>query len=340
MSLYQRDDSPFWWVRFSPIRGELKPFQKSTETKIKRQAQQYHDKLQGERWEQDKLGVKPKHTWDDAAAKFLEETSYKRTHEWDKSMLRWFQPLLGGKDLIDINRALLDQVKAVRAKGFSTATANRYMALVRTILRKACNEWEWLDRVPKVGMFRDAEGRIRSLSRDEYERLISELPQHLADMVQFSVATGLRQANVTRLQWKQISLERRHLWVSATDHKNGRPHSVPLNQAAMDVLERRQGDHSTHVFTYEGNPIVQVNTKAWRKALQRAGILDFRWHDLRHTFATWHREAGTPTHELQRLGGWKTQSMVERYAHVAPEGLQFAASRLDSYLGTDGCLPT
>ena len=83
---------------------------------------------------------------------------------------------------------------------------------------------------------------------------------------------------------------------------------------------RRQGDHPTHVFTYEGNPISQVNTKAWRNALQRAGIQDFRWHDLRHTFATWHREAGTPTHELQRLGGWRTQSMVERYAHVAPEG--------------------
>ena len=97
MSLYKRDDSPFWWVRFSPIRGEIKPFQKSTGTANKRQAQQYHDKLQGERWEQDKLGVKPKHKWDEAAAKFLEETSHKRTHEWDKSMLRWFQPLLGGE---------------------------------------------------------------------------------------------------------------------------------------------------------------------------------------------------------------------------------------------------
>jgi integrase len=102
-------------------------------------------------------------------------------------------------------------------------------------------------------------------------RLILELPLHLADMAQFSVATGLRQANVTRLQRKQISLERRHFWVSATDHKNGRPHSVPLNQAAMDVLDRRQGYHPTHVFTYEGNPIVQVNTRAWHKALERAG---------------------------------------------------------------------
>ncbi|MDP2816864.1 MAG: tyrosine-type recombinase/integrase [Polaromonas sp.] len=66
--------------------------------------------------------------------------------------------------------------------------------------------------------------------------------------------------------------------------------------------------------------------------MQGAGIEDFRWHDLRNTFATWHREAGTPTHELQRLGGWKTQSMVERYVHVALEGLQFTASRLDSLI--------
>ena len=88
------------------------------------------------------------------------------------------------------------------------------------------------------------------------------------------------------------------------------------HQAAIDVLEKRKGDHPTHVFTYEGNPIVQVSTKAW------------------------HREAGTPTHELQRLGGWKTQSMVERYAHVAPEGLQFAASRLDSFMHGCGCTQT
>ncbi len=330
MSLYKREK--YWWVKFAPIRGELKPFYLSTGTTIKKQAQQYHDKLQSERWEQDKLGVKPRHIWDEAAAKFLQETSHKKTHEWDKSMLRWFQPYLGGKDLVDINRALLDQVRDIRGKGVRAGTVNRYMALVRAILRKACNEWEWTDRAPKVGMMRDRGGRIRSLSREEFSRLLVELPQHLAEMTRFSVATGLRQANVKRLQWKQISLERQHLWVGADQHKNGSAHSVPLNQGAMDVLLRLQGDHPTHVFTYEGNPISQVSTKAWRNALQRAGIHDFRWHDLRHTFATWHREAGTPTHELQRLGGWKTQSMVERYAHVAPEGLAHAASRLNGVI--------
>ena len=76
-----------------------------------------------------------------------------------------------------------------------------------------------------------------------------------------------------------------------------------------------------------------VDTKAWNAALQRAGIDNFKWHDLRHTFATWHRQAGTPTHELQRLGGWKTAAMVDRYAHVAPEALQGAAARLDAFGG-------
>ena len=67
-------------------------------------------------------------------------------------------------------------------------------------------------------------------------------------------------AAITRLQWKQVSIERRHLWVSAEQHKNGKPHSVPLNDVALQVLEKLKGDHPTHVFTYEGHPIVQVST--------------------------------------------------------------------------------
>jgi hypothetical protein len=97
MTLYKRNDSPNRWVKFAPIKGEVRPVFESTGTSRKRDAQKYHDKLQAERWEQDKLGVRPRYTWDDAAAKFLAETSYKCTHEWDKSMLRWFHPFLGGR---------------------------------------------------------------------------------------------------------------------------------------------------------------------------------------------------------------------------------------------------
>ncbi|MDP3702748.1 MAG: tyrosine-type recombinase/integrase [Hylemonella sp.] len=129
---------------------------------------------------------------------------------------------------------------------------NRYMALVRSILRRACYDWEWTDRVPKVGMMRQAEGRVRSLTREEFVRLLAELPPHLADMARFSVATGLRQANVKRLQWKQISLERRHLWIAADQHKNGKAHAFPLNSAAMEVSLKRQADHSIYVLSTRG----------------------------------------------------------------------------------------
>jgi integrase len=187
--------------------------------------------------------------------------------------------------------------------------------------------------VPKFKLFKEAEGRVRSLTLLEFERLKKELPEHLADMAVFSVATGLRQANVKGLDWQYVDLGRRHAWIPGSKHKNGQPHSVPLNEMAMGVLRRQVGRHPTRVFTYQGAPVANVNTKAWNAALKRAGIEDFKWHDLRHTFATWHRQAGTPTHELQRLGGWKTGAMVERYAHLAPEALQGAANRLDVISG-------
>ena len=80
------------------------------------------------------------------------------------------------------------------------------------------------------------------------------------------------------------------------------PIAVPLNDAALMVLRRRVGQHVERVFTYRGKPLKAANTMSWQHALKRAGIEDFRWHDLRHTWATWQRQAGTPTHELQKLG--------------------------------------
>lgn len=331
MSLYRRKDSPFWWVKLPPIRGESKPLQQSSGTADKRQAQQVHDRLAAARWEQDRLGVKPRHTWEEAVVRWLLETKHKATHEDDKRMLRWLDPYLGGKHLDEIDRTLIDRIKFDREKLATAGTTNRYLALIRAILRRACNEWEWSERVPKFKLFKEVEGRVRSLSPLEFDKLRQELPAHLADMAVFAVATGLRQGNVKGLEWQYVDIDRKHAWIPGSKHKNGKPHSVPLNEMALSVLRKQLGKHSTRVFTFRGEPIVQVGTKAWTAALKRAGIENFRWHDLRHTFATWHRQAGTPTHELQRLGGWKTGAMVERYAHLAPEALQGAANRLDQF---------
>jgi integrase len=79
---------------------------------------------------------------------------------------------------------------------------------------------------------------------------------------------------------------------------------------------------------YRGKPAIETNTKAWKQALKRAGIVDFRWHDLRHTWASWHVQAGTPLHILQELGGWESPDMVRRYAHLVPEHLAEHAERI------------
>lgn len=331
MSLYRRTDSPFWWVKLPPIRGESKPLSQSTGTANKRDAQKVHDRLANERWERDRLGVKPRHTWEEAVIKWDSETKHKRTRRDQQQRLRWLDQHLGGKHLDEIDRTLIDRIRAARESVASGATANQYLKLIRAILRRAHDEWEWLDRVPKVRMAQESAGRVRSLTPDEFQRLIAELPEHLADMAVFAVATGLRQGNVKGLEWRQVDLERGHAWIPGSQHKNGKPHSVPLNDMALAVLRKQVGKHASQVFTYCGAPIDQVGTKAWRNALKRAGIEDFRWHDLRHTFATWHRQLGTPTYELQRLGGWLTAAMVERYAHVAPEALHGAAKRLDAF---------
>jgi integrase len=126
---------------------------------------------------------------------------------------------------------------------------------------------------------------------------------------------------VSGLQWSQVDLARRCAWIHPDQAKARKAIAVPLTAAAVVVVRQQIGKHETHVFTYRRKPIKQVNTKAWRGALKRVGIADFRWHDLRHTWASWHVQSGTPLHVLQELGAWETAEMVRRYAHLSSEHL-------------------
>jgi len=85
----------------------------------------------------------------------------------------------------------------------------------------------------------------------------------------------------------------------------------------MRILIAERGKHAERVFTFNGNPVLKANTKAWRNALKRAGIVNFRWHDLRHTWASWHVQSGTQLSVLKELGGWSDFSMLLKYAHLA-----------------------
>ncbi len=163
MSLYRRKDSLYWWVKLPRIRGESGPLQQSTGTADKRQARQVHDRLAAARWEQDRVGVKARHAWEEAVVRWLLETKHKATHSDDKAKLRWLDQYLGGKYLDEIDRTLIDRIKFDREKIATAGTTNRYLALIRAILRRACGEWEWIERVPRFKLFRETEGRVRSL---------------------------------------------------------------------------------------------------------------------------------------------------------------------------------
>ena len=234
--------------------------------------------------------------------------------------------------LDSITLDVIDRIKTERLKGAGKSTVNRYLALVRAILLRARDQWEWIDKTPKVKLYKEGPGRERSMTVEQAELLLRELPPHQRDVVIFALATGLRQSNVLGLEWSRVNLDSGHAWVSAAQSKNRQPIAVPLNSAALEVLRRQLGKHSQRVFTFAGKPLGNANTRAWRKALKRASIENFRWHDLRHTWASWHRQSGTPTHELQRLGGWRSSVMVERYSHLAPDHLAKAACRLDGVL--------
>jgi integrase len=114
--------------------------------------------------------------------------------------------------------------------------------------------------------------RIRWLKREEADRLLGILPPHQAALVRFSLATGLRERNVTRLEWSQVDLTRRVAWIHPDQAKAKKPIGVPLNDEAMVALRAEEGKHDKRVFTWQGRPIDKANTRAWRRALKEVGI--------------------------------------------------------------------
>ena len=170
------------------------------------------------------------------------------------------------------------------------------------------------------------QGRTRYLTGQEWKRLKKALAKEsplLLDCAEFALATGLRENNVLNLEWSEVDLRRRQAVVYGDQTKTGVTLGVPLTDAAMAVLERRKGLHKRYVFAgeYTGEPLYKASNRAWYQALREANLVGFRWHDLRHTWASWHVMGGTRLEELMKLGGWKTYSMVTRYAHLSVDHL-------------------
>ena len=319
MSIYKRGET--WWLRIARPDGSY--IQRSARTTIKKEAQELHDKIKAEGWRVKNLGSKPRHTWKEVVIRWLSERSHKKSLGDDKKHLLWLNSHLNNKHIDEINKDLVDVIKLAKLKsGVSNATVNRVLALVRAILKCAKDEWEWIDTIPAVKLLPEPVTRLRWLTHNEVDRLLKELPVHLCAMVRFSLATGLRESNVTGLQWSQLDMKRHCAWIHPEQAKANKAIAVPLSSDALLVIREQLGKNDTYVFTYKGKPVTRANNHAWRKGLIRAGIEDFRWHDLRHTWASWHVQNGTPLHILKELGGWAELTMVMRYAHLSSDHLK------------------
>lgn len=326
--LYRRKDSPFWWINVV-LPGGRRLCRSTRFTELK-DAEEFLDRLTG-RNDEDASPPNPnRRLWQDAVVRYLRESFDKRSLRDDRDHLRKLDPYLRGKRLqeicMDILWPFIEERRDVDK--VANATINRALEIVRRILHLARDEWGWIERFPKVRMLREPKRRIRFLTREEANRLLEALPAHLRPLVQFALATGCRMGEILGLEWCRVDLERRVAWLDPGTTKNGEGRGIPLNRDAVLALRAAQGAHPRRCFTYLGSPQDRVGS-AWKRALKRAGITEFRFHDLRHTWASWHVMSGTSLQELMELGGWKSYEMVLRYAHLAPEHLAEAASRIE-----------
>ncbi|MDX8383793.1 MAG: site-specific integrase [Ghiorsea sp.] len=300
----------------------------SAKTKSKSQALELEAKLRDDIRGQAMLGNKPQYTWEDAVVRFIQETSHKADHEKDKQRLRWIMPFLSGKSLQNISSGMIKAVLEEKRKTASPATANRYLATIRAIMRKAAGEWEWIISCPTVKPYPEPQKRFRWLSKSEASNLLNDCSNSIKWIVLFAIATGLRERNVTMMEWSQVDMIKKIAWIHPDQAKTRKAIGVPLNDDALQALRMQVGKDDQYVFNH---PRRMSDNTEWRKLCKQYKI---NFHTLRHTFASWHVQAGTSLATLKELGGWSSLTTVMRYSHLSTEHLaQYASNSCVNFAG-------
>jgi integrase len=200
----------------------------------------------------------------------------------------------------------------------------------------------WVSVAPKFKLLEEGDWRMRFLTPPEFQRLYAALPEPFKSCALFSVSTGLRRGNVFGLRWDMVTMRSGMAFATFPQMvmKNGRPFAIPLSPTAQSVLRQQMGVHPEYVFPRgDGQMLQDIPAKLWKKALADAGLEDLRWHDLRHTWASWLRQAGVSLDRLQELGGWQDEEMVRRYAHLNVEHLTAHADQIEQMLGGASTAP-
>lgn len=334
MSILRRKAGGVWYLDISTPSGER--IRRSTETTDRRSAQEYHDRLKAELWSKDKLGKVPPKTFDEAAMRFLRLCEGQRDYAgklrhigyWRDRFTERPVSSLTADDIFDAIPTHKMDRDGEPGKPLASGTRNRYVNTIRRLLN-LCYEWGWIDRVPKLQRFEEPDVRVRWEPPEVIIAMIKALRlpwMRRAAIV--AVATGMRESELFGLRRSQLDLPQCNAWITHEGAKSKRARSVPLNADAMSVLGPLASVATDLVFTRgytrDGGPprlIGQIDKRDFARACAAVGIVDFHWHDLRHTWASWHVQRGTPLMVLKELGGWETIAMVQKYAHLAPSHL-------------------
>ena len=345
MGLYRRPDSPIWWINFT---AHGKVYRKSTGTSEKKLAEKIYAKVQtqvieGKWFEFD--GAR-QHTFDEMMEKYMREYSSihkaKSSYGKDKSLLEHLNLSFSGLSLYQIAPRTISDYKTGRLiQGSSPASVRNELRLLSHAFNIALKQWEWIkdNPVSKVS-FKELKARTidRWLTLEEEKKLLSavsgKLNGHLGDIVIVALNTGMSQEEILNLTWQQIDLFRRTLITTRQKTKSTR--TIPLNETIVSLLKQKMkvrpingGDHV--FFNGAGNRIDAGKLKSkFIRSVKESGIKHFRFHDLRHTFATRLVQRGVDLYKVAKLLGHKDITTTQRYAHHYPESLRDGVEILDN----------
>lgn len=349
--LHKRLDSPYWWVSYTDASG--KRTRRSTGTEDRKEGEGLLAKWKleshrGRQWEEE-----PQRTFDELMLSYLRVIEAEnRASDRDRYSLKQLYPYFTGRNLLSITPAeVRAYIQRRQVAGVGPATINREIGLLNAALNYARREWDW--DVPNAAAgrrLREPEGRVRWLSKAQADALIAvaigqRRAPHLADFIRLGLHTGMRRGEMLGLEWDRVDLQVGLIYLKGVHQKNGRHESVLLNKEATVAIRARERFRQTHcpsspwVFcNRSGGPIRSVR-KSFASACRKAGLDDFRPHDLRHTCAAWLVQVGVPLIEVRDLLRHSTIRMTERYAHLAPQNARAAVEALGgrwSRSGHDG----
>ncbi|MGB5105531.1 MAG: site-specific integrase [Candidatus Zixiibacteriota bacterium] len=258
---------------------------------------------------------KPKFTFDDLAKEYMVyDKTNKRSSPRDDLSIRTIATCLAGKRLADISELALENYKKKRLETVPPATVNRKLACLKHMFTKAI-QWGMATANPAkaVRFLRENSNRIRSLTRDEVQLVMEELPKDLNPLFHFALHTAMRKGESFVMTWNDVDLKQKFIFVRGS--KNGEKRELPM----ADEISRcftSLPKTATQVFDFGNRGRTEVIRKGFAPALKKAGIEDFRFHDLRLTFARHLVMAGVDLLTVKEQTGHKSINMTLRYARL------------------------